>query len=275
MTTASLNYTGRKKIRQKQFNCVLEDGADYKVSVSMDKSLVKAIDKNDSIVLDIKLRAKHQRFDLEVAENQTVFPTLFKRDSKPRYRLSVVDKDASASGRIKLSSEEFFLTTKHAIPDKKRKKKVKPVTVVKVEPTPFFSPQESDELGELPWKVDVHDVGDVQVFINSRLLASFNGDYKNPILRAMVFPPMVRQIFEGLFLRTNSMDDLIGTESEKWFTWANIVLDVDAPEEQFHQEGMLSEHWASWLDELIEAFVSQRIAGTATLLTQMEEFLSD
>ena len=195
MTVASINYTGRKRIKQRQFSCKLvrgdEENVISKVTVELSKSLMQLVENEDILVLDIISRADHERFELNVVSNQVIETSLCNSGAKARYRISLVETSLNRKGSIRASSEEFFLNSgiRKKVRGKKTGEKVKEEISV---PENFFKPVESDDLGEQLWKVHCEDEGEIVVYINRRLMNALDNDSKNPILRAMMFPPMVR-----------------------------------------------------------------------------------
>lgn len=278
MTVASVNYTGRKRIKQRQFSCKLlrdEDLADIsKVSVELSKGLMQLVEDEAILVLDIVNRADHERFELSVIPNQTITTVLCSKGSKSRYRLSIVETISDRKGAIRASSEEFFLSS--GVRKKVRGKKTGEKTKEEINvPENFFEPVESEELGEQPWRVHCEDEGEVIVYINRRLMNALDNNSKNPILRAMMFPPMIRTIFEGIFMRAQSVETIINSDSEKWFKWAKYLLGEDYPSEDFFTNSGVNEIWTEWLDKVLEEFCSRSNSANQTLLSALEAELHD
>ena len=278
MTTASLNYTGRKRITRKQFSVthsVGNDAADeFVLSVWIDPKLIDKIDGADVIVLDMVNRADHERFNLKVTESQTVRPKYFLRESRPRYRLSVVQREGDTPGKIKTSSPEFRLI----FPDDEvydDEDKNRPTAELKEEKETFFNLEERDDLGAMLWKVDFSDFGCIQVLINKRLLEVYDGDQKNPMMRGFMLPAIVREIFSGIFMRAKSKEIIEGEESEKWFTWAQYIMEEPLPDVDFTEDDQISKEWLDWLDSLLIDFSERRFGGKFTLLGAMEDYISD
>jgi len=278
MTTASLNYTGRKRINRRQFDVGHRSGVDedeaLEIDVWVDPKVLSEVEDSDAVVLDLVSRADHERFVLSRQESQTLRPSNFDQASKPRCRIAIVDRDGEDPGKIKRSSAEFVLIPP---PDADTEHKDKFRTVKKLieEKETFFEPEESDEIGAIPWKVDFVDVGEVRILINSRLMAMYEGDQKNPVLRAMMLPSMVREVFMGIFLRTNSASDVEGCESGKWFQWAQFIMEDEPPIEPFKADIGIATEWLDWLDRLMDEFSARRFDGHRTLLSKMEEHLGD
>lgn len=278
MTTASLNYTGRKRITHKQYSVSHSVGNDapeeFELSIWIDPKLLEKVNGSDVIVLDMVNRADHERLDLKIIESQTVRPKYFLRESHPRYRLSVVQREGDMSGKIRTSSSEFKLILPDD-EDDEGKGKYKPTIELREEKEKFFNLKESDDLGAMLWKVDFSDLGNIQVLINKRLLMIYDGEQKNPMMRGFILSAIVREIFSGIFMRTDSIDTIVGEESGKWFLWAEFVMEELLPGGEFTEGEQISSEWLEWLDNLLIEFSESRFGGQYTLLEAMEDYISD
>jgi hypothetical protein len=278
VTAASLNYTGRKRLNRRQFDvshrtCI--DEHDYlEIDVWVDPKILSEVEDSDAVVLDLVSRADHERFTLNRQETQTVRPSKFGPGSRPRCRIAIVDRDGSTPGMIKKSSSAFVLVPPPDNDDE-QKDKFRAIKKLAEAKETFFEPEESDDIGALPWKVDFEDVGEVRILINSRLMALYDGDRKNPALRAMLLPAMAREVFTGILMRAESVSDIEGCESAKWFQWAEFIMDEDLPAEPFKGDIGIAVEWLDWLDRLMNEFSARRFDGQHTLLSKMEAYTND
>jgi len=273
MTTASFNYTGRKRINRKQFQVTREilggDSNLVELNIWVDQKLLESVEEGNSVVLDVMTRG-HERFELQSVESQSVSPDYLDRETAARYRLSIIDSGGEDVGKIRKSSDELKLVP--VLDDNENKKRVSPVTQVQEREEKFFNPEESDNIGSQLWKVEFNDCADFQVLINSRVIELYDGDKHNPVLRAHILPPIVREIFGGLFMRNPDLDALQDTDAENWFRWAQYVTKESCPDAGFKSDEAVSDEWLTWLDELVETFAAARfVNGKHTLLEAMEE----
>jgi len=278
MTTASLNYTGRKRIFRKQFDVVhaLDTSGDNQLNLAVwvDPKTLAAVEISDSLILDLVARADHERFELKLLESQEIESRTFELNSKVRFRIAIVDKKGESPGRIKNSSEVFRLAKPVDDPDPSIT--AKPVIEVRQVTETFFDLKESDKLGSLLWKVDTSIEGETQFMINSRLLAIYDDNMHHPLLRGHVLPAMVREMFSGVFMKIKSPSDLQGSDDEKWFRWAEFILQEPLPECDFSDAASVSVDWLEWLDRLIEEFSTRKfVNGKETLLQAMEGYSND
>lgn len=275
MTTASLNFTGRSKIGSKQFRVSHDSrryGADdFKLVVTVESNLLKHVYDTDALVLDLINRGDHERFILDSVESQTVLPAYFKPESRFKYRLSIVDVNGNSPGRIKKSSQEFSLVPPPEDTHDDKNTYDKRIEKSEITET-FFNPIESDAIGGMLWKVNFQDVGEVEILINSRLLAIYSGDKRHPFLRGFMFPAIVAEVFSGLFMRVSAVSDLAETETEKWFKWAQFIMNEPMPDDQFFDDGLVAKTWLDWLERLLDEFSGRPAVGSKTFLDAMEDF---
>ena len=113
MTTASLNYTGRKRISRRQFDIrhrsSIDEHDSLEIDVWIDPKILGQIEDSDAVVLDLVSRAEHERFILKRQETQTLRPSTFSRGSRPKCRIAIVDRNGPIPGMIRGSSSEFVL----------------------------------------------------------------------------------------------------------------------------------------------------------------------
>ena len=275
MTTASLNYTGRKRILRKSFDVShLPNDERLNLAIWIDPSIIASVTESDSLVLDLVARADHERFDLKLLESQEIESSKFEEDSKLRIRLAIVDRKGDSPGKIKNSSEEFRLTKPTDDPDASIT--TKPTTEIRPVTETFFDLKESNKLGSLLWRVDTSIEGETQFLINSRLLAIYGDSKHHPLLRGHVLPAMVREMFRGVFMNIKSLSELQGSDDSKWFRWGEFMLQEPVPSIDFWDEEGVSGEWLEWLDRLIEEFSARKfVNGKETLLQAMENYSND
>lgn len=269
MTTASLNYTGRKRIRRKEFDIVWKvSDSEVGLEVTMTDKLLKAIGSDQDIVMDITEKADHERIELERKPSQYVVPRRFASDSRPKFRVVVVERSGDSPGRIRYSSEEALLKP---LSERDNADKNDVGSTGHAEKSvSFFSLQICNEIGSQLWNISA-DSGSVTVRINKRLMDYFNGDKNNPVLRAFFIPAMVREVFLRLFASGASLEEL-DPDALVWFTWAEEFAQEPVPNDRFIYDNEVSSDWLEWLDKVVDRLTDRRLFNGKTLLGALEEY---
>ena len=273
MTHANFNYTGRNEIVDSQYkvfainNKSTVKGVFYKIE--LDEKFINSFSTEDSVlVLDARKRDKFERVVLDQKLKQQIHMSSFQKENKPDLRISLVSKDDDKNGLILLSTRAFKENNgKQHNPRKNKKKQIEIE-----EEYNFFNTERSDEIGEQLWKLDWSNGTDVTILINERLEDMFMCDMKNPMLRGFILPSIVKSIFQEIFLRFNTFEEIKDHEICNWFLWGSTVTSHKIPCEGF-KEG---DFWLAWLDNVLADFCDEkRGKEQLSLISSMEKYVGE
>ena len=255
MTTASLNFTQRRKIKSAFVDIrVLERSESYiRVRVSVDAKVLK-VSEDYRLVLDGFDRGRHQRHTITNHTGDDFDFTGFPIEASLRFKVRQVATGLD-EGRVIAATAD-----------------IRPVEIDgKVQREPFIVP-ELDDLGALPWCIQWDgDVADPRLVINRRLEDMF-GSWRHPVLQALYLPAMLRELLTGLICRVESEEELDeGTLGGRIIAFCKERFDAELPSGAFSGPDGNPDDWLKWAEDCVVEFADTKWRKEKTLFDLMLE----
>lgn len=254
MTTASLNFTNRAKIKSKFVSITILERNDLYVRVkcAIEKGAVGS-NTGAKLVLDAFERDNHERKEIpDFGTHNFDFENL-STEGKIKFRVRHVAVGTEV-GRILASTAEIVPEELNGTNER----------------VPFFKPTPV-ELGSLPWKIDwAADTSNPELLINKDLIEHFD-DWRSPALQALYLPAALKDLLTGIMSRVTSFED-IDNESMIYnlFNFCESRLGQEMPQNlAFNANGELSDDWLNWADECVLSFCETQWRHNKTLFEQM------
>ncbi|MBM7332885.1 hypothetical protein [Alloalcanivorax marinus] len=207
-----INHTGRRKLRHEGLNITLVETSDGKpLSFNADLRIPEDLQivQNHKVYVEAYVKASCKRFDFGVA-NRITPPT--------DLSLSELDSGANVLFRVKVVDESDGVARIAALADKVRPKNESDDNNRK----PLL-PLVSKDLGEQLW-VLAKDEGAEPILNISNAIPDFKDRIVNdPLLRAAIFPHVIREIAFILYGDEGEEDGWV----ERWKEWFRISLAAD------------------------------------------------
>lgn len=255
MTTASLNFTQRRKIKSAfvDIRVIERSEAFIRVRVSVDAKVLKT-NETYRLVLDGFDRGRHQRQTIADPSGDDLDFTGFPIDASLRFKVRQVATGPD-EGRVIAATAD-----------------IRPVEIEgKVQREPFIVP-ELDDLGALPWCIQWEgDPADPRLVINRNLDKMF-GSWRDPVLQALYLPAMLRELLTGLICRVDSEDDLDeGTLGGRIVAFCKERFDVEPPHGAFRGPDGEPDAWLNWAEDCVVEFADTKWRKEKTLFDLMLE----
>ena len=257
------NYTGRKRIKQKTEFFQLKAGkrtaneALFSITWDLNKicsSLGIPKDGEHLFVLDAMFQGNTQRFELQACDSEkTVTVTECPDLAQIDFRLKLVSAEERTRGRL-LAATAWFNLDSGAGED--------PGQAVS---NGFFRLILSDSLGEQIWKITWPTPDNPQISLNRR----YHNKFKDTaILRAHLFPEIVRGVLLGIIIRNVRLDEIDkGSIADDWLTFAEQRLGYPLRGEQAEvpeDHGRLLD----LVDNIVQYFSERKWRGGKSLLEE-------
>lgn len=255
MTTASLNFTNRRKIKSGFVDIRVIERTDsfIRVRTSVDRKVLHA-GEDYRLVLDGFDRGRHQRRTISNPAGEDLDFTDFPVDASLRFKVRQIAMGAN-EGKVLAATAD-----------------IRPVEIEgAVLRQPFIVP-ELDDLGALPWRIDwQEDVANPRLVLNRKLEDKF-GTWRSPVLQALYLPAMLRDLLTGLICRIQSPEELDEeTLGGRIIAFCKERFDAQLPAAGFQGPDGVSEEWLTWAEECVVEFSDTKWRNGQTLFDQMLE----
>jgi hypothetical protein len=255
MTSASLNFTNRRKIKSNFVDIRVIERTDsfIRVRTSVDSKVLQT-SEDYRLVLDGFDRGRHQRKTISNPTGEDLDFTDFPVNAALRFKVRQIAVGAN-EGRVLAATAD-----------------IRPVEIEgTVLRQPFLVP-ELDDLGALPWRIEwAGDVANPRIVLNQRLEEKF-GSWRNPVLQALYLPAMLRELLTGLVCRIQSPDELDEeTLGGRIIAFCKDRFEAQLPATPFQGSEGTEEDWLTWAEDCVVEFAETKWRNDQTLFEQLLE----
>lgn len=255
MTSASINFTNRRKIKSNFVDIrVLERSDSFvRVRASVDSKVLQ-VGEDYRLVIDGFDRGQHQRRTIANPAGEDLDFTDFPANASLRFKVRQIAIGVN-EGKVLAATAD-----------------IRPVEIEgTVLRQPFIVP-ELDDLGALPWRIDWEgDVANPRLVLNRKLEDKF-GTWRHPVLQALYLPSMLRDLLTGLICRIPSPDELDeDTLGGRIITFCKEQFDAEIPADAFQGPSGVAEEWLVWAEDCVVQFSETKWRKGRTLFDLMLE----
>ncbi|TKW61391.1 MAG: hypothetical protein DI628_01835 [Blastochloris viridis] len=256
MTVANFNYTGRQRIKNDIVSVdIVERNSSY-VRVRLHISTKRFKQPADSkLVLDGSdaVGGTLERKIVDYTETKTYDFNTLGEEGTISFRFKAVSTDEAKKGTLLAATAD--IRPREATGDTSRES--------------FFNMEQKD-LQNKPWLIDwTESEENPSISINRTLVSHFKGNLRDPMLQALVLPPMFKEILLGIVTRNIDKDDLdTGSLAYKVLEFCRTRFEREQPEGNFQDD---REDWIQWAEECSDDFCETPWRNDTTLLQAMLE----
>lgn len=252
MTTASLNFTSRSKIKSKLVSIHIIERADsfIRVRVSVDGNIGGG-DKEHQLVIDAFERGRHQRRVITNPAGENIDFNDFPINASLRFKVRKIAIGAEKGKVIAATAD------------------LRPVDNTDIAGREPFLVPELDDLGSLPWEIKWEDdCANPRIILNRRLLDKFE-TWRDPNLQALYLPSMLRDLLTGIICRNDDVESLDeDTLAKRIVDFCTSTLDIKRPACAFADN---MEDWLEWTEACVHEFAARKWRDDKTLFDQMRD----